>query len=87
MRFRLPKAPAWLLTWLDWVNEPCGWTVRLPRRLGGTYQVLRIDLFEAAVAVLTVLGAYLYYSGVLQAIGMFVGLVLVWWTINFVLLR
>jgi hypothetical protein len=56
-------------------------------RLGGSYQVLRIDLIEATVAVLTVLGAYLYYGGVWQAIGTFVSLVLVWWTINFAIMR
>lgn len=87
MRFRLPKVPAWLLAWYEWVNEPCGWTVRVPRRLGGSYQVLRIDLIEATMAVLTVLGTYLYTASVGQALATLVALVLVWWTINFAIMR
>jgi hypothetical protein len=87
VRFRLPKAPAWLLTGYEWVNEPCGWTVRVPRRLSGSYQVLRIDLIEATVAVLTVLGTYLYTASVGRALATFIAWVLVWWTINFVIMR
>ena len=87
MNIRLPKVPAWLASIYDWLNEPCGWTVRHARLPGGLYQVLRIDLAETAVLVLAVLGSYLYYASAGQALLTAVGLVLVWLTINAVMLR
>lgn len=70
----------------DWVNGPCGWTVKVPWRPGWSYQVLRIDIAEAVTLILTVLGVFLY-SGAGQAALVFIATVLVWMTINFVLLR